>query len=109
MINAPATINVRLPSAAVFDKATQDGTAARVRFQLPPVLRFGIEYRTDVGDESDIRVEAAYVREFWSALSQKADVLVMGAYGHARWHEFILGGATKSLLSRPPLPILLSH
>lgn len=43
------------------------------------------------------------------ALSQKADVLVMGAYGHARWHEFILGGATKSLLSRPPLPILLSH
>lgn len=43
------------------------------------------------------------------ALSQKADVLVMGAYGHARWREFILGGATKSLLSRPPLPILLSH
>jgi nucleotide-binding universal stress UspA family protein len=43
------------------------------------------------------------------ALSRKADVLVMGAYGHARWREFILGGATKSLLSRPPLPILLSH
>lgn len=42
-------------------------------------------------------------------LSNKADVLVMGAYGHARWREFILGGATKSLLSRPPLPILLSH
>jgi nucleotide-binding universal stress UspA family protein len=37
------------------------------------------------------------------------DVLVMGAYGHARWREFILGGATKSLLSRPPLPILFSH
>lgn len=43
------------------------------------------------------------------ALSKRADVLVMGAYGHARWREFILGGATKSLLSRPPLPILLSH
>jgi len=42
-------------------------------------------------------------------LSHQADVLVMGAYGHARWREFILGGATKSLLSRPPLPILLSH
>ena len=66
LINAPATINVRLPSAAVFDKATQDGTAARVRFELPPVLRFGVEYRTDLGDESDLRVEAAYVREFWS-------------------------------------------
>ena len=43
------------------------------------------------------------------ALLSKADVLVMGAYGHARWREFILGGATKSLLSKPPLPILLSH
>jgi nucleotide-binding universal stress UspA family protein len=41
--------------------------------------------------------------------SHRADVLVMGAYGHARWREFILGGATKSLLSKPPLPILLSH
>ena len=66
LINAPATINVRLPTAAVFDKATQDGTDARVRFQLPPVLRFGVEYRTDLGDESDLRVEVAYVREFWS-------------------------------------------
>lgn len=42
-------------------------------------------------------------------ISQQADVLVMGAYGHARWREFILGGATQSLLSRPPVPILFSH
>jgi nucleotide-binding universal stress UspA family protein len=42
-------------------------------------------------------------------VSHQVDVLVMGAYGHARWREFILGGATKSLLSKPPLPILFSH
>ena len=42
-------------------------------------------------------------------ISHQVDVLVMGAYGHARWREFILGGATKSLLSKPPLPILFSH
>jgi nucleotide-binding universal stress UspA family protein len=42
-------------------------------------------------------------------LSHQVDVLVMGAYGHSRWREFILGGATKSLLSKPPLPILFSH
>jgi len=41
--------------------------------------------------------------------SHQIDVLVMGAYGHSRWREFILGGATKSLLSKPPLPILFSH
>ena len=41
--------------------------------------------------------------------SRNADVLVMGAYGHSRIREFILGGATRSMLSRPPLPIFFSH
>jgi nucleotide-binding universal stress UspA family protein len=43
------------------------------------------------------------------ALSHEADLLVMGAYGHSRLREFVLGGATRSLLSNPPLPILFSH
>jgi nucleotide-binding universal stress UspA family protein len=34
---------------------------------------------------------------------------VMGAYGHSRIREFVLGGATKSMLARPPVPLLLSH
>jgi nucleotide-binding universal stress UspA family protein len=51
---------------------------------------------------------AGHVLESY-ALSHRADLLVMGAYGHSRLREFVLGGATKSLLSRPPLPILLSH
>jgi nucleotide-binding universal stress UspA family protein len=38
-----------------------------------------------------------------------ADLLVMGAYGHSRLREFILGGATKSVLQRPPTWVLLSH
>jgi nucleotide-binding universal stress UspA family protein len=41
--------------------------------------------------------------------SHDVDLLVMGAYGHSRLREFVLGGATKSLLSKPPLPILFSH
>ncbi|MBR0697840.1 universal stress protein [Bradyrhizobium lablabi] len=44
-----------------------------------------------------------------AASSCAADFLVMGAYGHSRLREFILGGATRSLLSKPPLPILFSH
>ena len=43
------------------------------------------------------------------AASCAADLLVMGAYGHSRFREFVLGGATKSLLSKPPIPILFSH
>lgn len=41
--------------------------------------------------------------------SHEVDLLVMGAYGHSRLREFMLGGATDSLLSKPPLPILFSH
>jgi nucleotide-binding universal stress UspA family protein len=38
-----------------------------------------------------------------------ADLLVMGCYGHTRWREFILGGATRHVLSHATLPVLMSH
>lgn len=37
------------------------------------------------------------------------DLLVMGAYGHWRMRDFFLGGATKSFVANPRLPIFLSH
>jgi nucleotide-binding universal stress UspA family protein len=37
------------------------------------------------------------------------EMLVMGGYGHSRMREFILGGATRSVLARPPTWTLLSH
>lgn len=43
------------------------------------------------------------------ALSIGAGLLVMGAYGHTRWRDFVLGGATRSVVHDPKLPILLSH
>ena len=39
----------------------------------------------------------------------KINLLVMGAYGHSRMREFILGGATKSMLTRPATAVLMSH
>lgn len=38
-----------------------------------------------------------------------ADVVVMGTYGHSRWTERLLGGATRTLLARAPVPLLMSH
>jgi long-chain fatty acid transport protein len=66
-INAPATVQVKLPNAVVFDKAQQVGTDAHIRFKLPAILRAGIEGRNEFSNKSLLRVEAAYVREFWSA------------------------------------------
>lgn len=38
-----------------------------------------------------------------------ADLLVMGAYGHSRLAEFVLGGATRTVLRQMTLPVLMAH
>jgi nucleotide-binding universal stress UspA family protein len=38
-----------------------------------------------------------------------ADLLVMGAYGHARWQELVMGGATHTFLKSMTVPVLMSH
>jgi nucleotide-binding universal stress UspA family protein len=43
------------------------------------------------------------------AVSLDADLLVMGAYGHNRLREFVLGGATRTILHGLRLPVLMSH
>jgi nucleotide-binding universal stress UspA family protein len=68
--------------------------------------RHGIDVmldRVDAGGRAIGDVLGEYVA------SHAADLLVMGAYGHSRLREFVLGGATRSLLSKPSLPILFSH
>ncbi len=63
LVRSPGTLSVRLPSAPVFDNARQEGKDVRVKFNLPFILRAGVEVRPD----DDLRIEAAYVREFWSS------------------------------------------
>ena len=38
-----------------------------------------------------------------------ADLLVMGAYGHSRLRETVLGGATRDVLRHGVLPVMLAH
>lgn len=38
-----------------------------------------------------------------------ADLLVMGAYGHSRFREAILGGATRNMLEQAEVPVLMAH
>jgi nucleotide-binding universal stress UspA family protein len=46
-------------------------------------------------------------------LSRAADMdvnlIVMGAYGHSRMQELILGGATRTILQSMTVPVLMSH
>ncbi len=43
------------------------------------------------------------------ALDINADMIVMGAYGHSRLREAILGGATRNMLEKCSLPVLMAH
>jgi nucleotide-binding universal stress UspA family protein len=38
-----------------------------------------------------------------------ADLIVSGAYGHARWRELVLGGVTRHLLRHMTVPVLMAH
>lgn len=38
-----------------------------------------------------------------------AGMLVMGAYGHSRFREYLMGGVSRNLLSDPPVPLLVGH
>lgn len=37
------------------------------------------------------------------------DLIVMGVYGHSRFREFILGGASNTILSSMTVPVLMAH
>ena len=44
-----------------------------------------------------------------AARDESADLLVMGAYGHSRFREIILGGVTAHVLAHTHIPTLLAH
>ena len=43
------------------------------------------------------------------AADNAVDFMVMGGYGHSRLREFVLGGATRSILQTMTVPTLMAH
>ncbi len=43
------------------------------------------------------------------AVETDTDLIVMGAYGHSRLREAVLGGVTRTMLKNAPVPVLLAH
>lgn len=43
------------------------------------------------------------------AAKAEAELLVMGGYGHSRLRELVLGGVTRSILSKAEIPVLMMH
>jgi len=69
-------------------------------------------------DRHGIKVEAQHLEAkelsvantLLSRLSDRdIDLLVMGAYGHSRLRELVLGGVTRQIFQEMTVPVLMSH
>lgn len=70
------------------------------------LVRHGVKAEVSVLARSLPRVSDVLARHIWD---QNADLLVMGAYGHSRIREAILGGATRNMLEKAEIPVLMAH
>lgn len=83
------------------------------RFDLPPtgaaeyLARHGIEAEIVEFSVQSGKSTAETIME--AATSRKGGYLVMGAYGHSRLRERILGGVTRDMLRDPKIPLLLAN
>ncbi len=82
------------------------------RFDLPSTE--GAKYLARHGITCEMveipRGEAAIADTLFSAAQLRdCGLMVMGAYGHSRLAELLLGGVTRRVLSEPGMPVLLAH
>ena len=70
------------------------------------LARHGVRCEVSVLAKTLPRVSDVLLRHMADA---DASLLVMGAYGHSRLREAILGGATRNVLERSEWPVFLAH
>lgn len=80
---------------------TAENEAARLHLE-----RHGVKAEIKVGHWNNVGVGNALLD---ALVDYNADMLVMGAYGHSRLREMILGGATQEILGHMTAPVLFTH
>lgn len=111
---AARALHDALPFLRLAEEVTLTVIGGEKQFQTNPdrttiedaLSRKGLKARLKQVALGDRTIGQALQQE---ALANEADLLVMGAYGHSRLREFILGGATREVLDTPRLPVLMSH
>src|SRR6185369_16191284 len=70
------------------------------------LARHGVKVEIDHSLASDINPADEILSR---ASDYGSDLIVMGAYGHSRARELVLGGVTRSILAQMTVPVLMSH
>jgi nucleotide-binding universal stress UspA family protein len=83
--------------------AAPAASAAQVAAAL---TRRGIAAKAQTDTAGDIGVSDLLLSR---AADLDADLIVMGAYGHSRMREFVLGGVSRDIFRHMTVPVLMSH
>ncbi|OEZ83654.1 universal stress protein family protein [Janthinobacterium sp. HH107] len=73
------------------------------------LARHGVEARLHLLDGGGVRRGDIGEALLSQAADLSVDLLVMGAYGHSRLRETILGGVTRTILQSMTIPVLMAH
>ena len=74
------------------------------------IVQYLSRHGVGVEVEESHGVEIGVANELLSRASDlSADLIVMGCYGHSRLREWVLGGATRTILETMTVPVLMSH
>jgi nucleotide-binding universal stress UspA family protein len=111
----------REAARATFDALPLLRAAKRVRLLEIDVAPRGIEPAAEIAESlahHGVKTEITHVTSdgmnagetlLHAAKDHGAGLLVMGAYGHSRFSEFIFGGATRHVFRHLSVPVLMSH
>ena len=102
LLKAAGTVNI-----AIIDPPTHSSTRSDPGGALSQMLaRHGVHAEISVLAKTLPRVSDVIARH---VQDQNADIVVMGAYGHSRFRESILGGATRNMLQVAMVPVFMAH
>jgi nucleotide-binding universal stress UspA family protein len=113
---AARAVHDALPLLALADRVTvlvvEPGQAREGHGQGPGadiarhLARHGLKVEVQRAVSPDVSVGEVLLN---TVAEHGVDLVVMGGYGHSRLREFMLGGATRTLLGQMTAPVLMAH
>jgi nucleotide-binding universal stress UspA family protein len=109
---AAAAVRAAMPLLTMADEVLAVIVAEAGKSEMPGadigayLARHGLKVQARAMDVAGGSVASALLN---FAADEGADWLVMGAYGHSRLREFLLGGTTREILASMTLPVLMAH
>jgi len=108
---AAAALWAAIPFAAKAEQVTVVSVVEAISDADPSVIVRSLAHHGIKAEGEALQRGKAGVggRLLTAAKQRNCDILVMGAYGHSRLQELVLGGATEYLLQHAQIPLLMVH